>query len=132
MPSVLAVVEEAAHDLVRREADRARRAASSPEKLTAWMADFYPRQGDYGVKALGNAMQLHTVLVGRPTETEQEIRGLVARYVTESTEALTALTVAPPEDLKAAVDALASRWETERPAALAAALLQEVVSDAAV
>ena len=100
MPSVLAVVEEAAHDLVRREADRARRAATSPEKLAAWMADFYPRQGDYAVKVLGHTMHLHTVLVGRPADTEQEIRALIARYVTASTEALTALTAAPPADLQ--------------------------------
>jgi hypothetical protein len=132
MPSVLAVVEEAAHDLVRREADRARRAATSPEKLTAWMADFYPRQGDYAVKVLGHTMHLHTVLVGRPADTEQQIRALIARYVTESTEALTALTAAPPTDLKGAVAALTSQWQTERPAALATALLQEALSDAAV
>jgi HK97 family phage portal protein len=132
LPSVLALVERAAHDFVRREGDRARRAASSPEKLTAWMAGFYPRQADYGVKALGPAMQVYTALVGRPGETEQEIRTLVAGYVIESFDALTALAAAPPEDLAAAVDALATRWESDRPAALAHALIQEVITDAAV
>jgi hypothetical protein len=77
-------------------------------------------------------MQLHTVLVGRPTETEQDIRALVARYVTESTEDLTALDDHAARGPQKRRGLAGVPVETERPAALAAALLQEVVSDAAV
>jgi HK97 family phage portal protein len=123
LPGVQLMIEDIARDFVRREADRARRAAVAPEKLAAWIEEFYPRQADYAVKVLRGAMQVYTQLIGRPDEAEQDIRTHVATHVAESREALTELLHEPPDDVKAAVAHLTERWESERPAALARGLM---------
>jgi HK97 family phage portal protein len=124
LPGVQLMIEDIARDFVRREADRARRAAVSPEKLAAWIEEFYPRQPDYAVKVLRGAMQVYTQLVGRPDDAESDIRTHIATHVTESREALTSLLQMPfDDDLKAAVAHLIDRWEVDRPAALARALM---------
>jgi HK97 family phage portal protein len=124
LPGVQLMIEDIARDFVRREVDRARRAAVSPEKLAAWIEEFYPRQPDYAVKVLRGAMQVYTQLVGRPDDAESDIRTHVAVHVNESREALTSLLMTPfDDDLKAAVAHLLDRWEVDRPAALARALM---------
>jgi len=137
LPTAHLMIEDVARDFVRREADRAKRAACSPEKLAAWVESFYPRQSDYAVKAFRGVMQIYLLLTNspsprwdRPQDAEREIRARVALYVTESREALTAALNAPQEHLKTSVETLARRWESERPAALARSLMSEVVADA--
>src|SRR5262245_63681283 len=117
VPVLRSLLERAARELTRREADRARRAATSHEKLAEWAESFYARQEDYAVCALRDAVQLHSVLIGAPDETEARIRARVAVLIAASREALSALAVVPAEGLKLAVDALTARWEAERPAA---------------
>jgi HK97 family phage portal protein len=121
------LLENAVRDFVKREADRARKAATSPEKLGEWMISFYPRQEDYAVKGLRDAVQLFSVLVDRPNGAETLIRAQAAQYIERSCAALDALVREPPADLKAAVEQLTRQWETERPAAFADALMAEVL-----
>jgi HK97 family phage portal protein len=129
LPGVQLMIEDSARDFVRREADRARRAAVSPEKLAAWIEEFYPRQVDYAVKVFRGSMQVYTQLVGRPDDAEADIRTHVALHISESREALTSLLQMPfDDDLKAAVAQLIDRWEAERAAALARALMGQGVS----
>jgi HK97 family phage portal protein len=123
LPGVQLMIEDVARDFVRRETDRARRAAVSSEKLAAWLEEFYPRQADYAVKVLRGAMQVYTQLVGRPDDAEQDIRTNVAAHITESREALTEILQTPDDDIKETVAHLTARWEAERPAALARALM---------
>lgn len=123
LPGVQLMIEDVARDFVRREADRARRAAVAPEKLAAWIEEFYPRQADYAVKVLRGAMHVYTQLVGRPDDAEHDIRTNVSLHVTDSRDALTALLETAPDDLKTAVAQLSERWEAERPAALARGLM---------
>jgi hypothetical protein len=123
LPGMQLLIEDAARDFVRREVDRVRRAAVAPDKLAAWIDEFYPRQEDYAVKVLRGAMQVYTQLVGRPDDAERDIRATIALHVTESRDALFATLQTPPEALKSAVMHLSERWEAERPAVLARALM---------
>jgi hypothetical protein len=122
-PGVQLMIEEVARDFVRREVDRATRAAGAPDKLAAWIEDFYPRQADYAVKKFLGSMQVYTQLVGRPDDAERDIRTHVGDYVQESRVGLLGLLTLPPEDVKAAVAQLTARWEAERPVELARALM---------
>jgi HK97 family phage portal protein len=122
-PGVQLMIEEVARDFVRREADRATRAAGAPDKLAAWIEDFYPRQADYAVKKFLGSMQVYTQLVGRPDDAEHDIRTHIGDYVQESRVGLLGLLALPPEDVKPAVTQLTLRWEAERPVELARALM---------
>jgi HK97 family phage portal protein len=122
-----ALLEDGARYVVRRECDRAIRAAVEPEKLGVWVEEFYAGHADFAASKLRAALGCYAELAGlSPDDAEARARELVAGWITESRASLAALVVTPPEDLRAAVEALTTRWESERPAALADALTVEV------
>jgi hypothetical protein len=125
------LIEEAARDFVRREVDRAKRAASSAEKLTEWMNDFYPRQADYALQRFRNPLRLYRQLLGRTDDPEVEIRTRIAEYTLASCSRLAALLTAPPETLRHVVSDVVDRWEADRPAALVQALMADEVTHGA-
>jgi hypothetical protein len=121
------VIECAVRKEVRFEADRARKAAQTPEKLRAWLESFYASREDAFVQNLLPSMRLHYVLIGRADEAEAETRRLAAAYIEESRVALEVVLGA--ENLEAAVRALTTAWETVRPKKMADDLLREVIAD---
>jgi len=129
VPRLRDVLEGALRREARFEADRARRAAQSPEKLRAWIEAFYATREEALVQILLPALRLHFTLVGRPDDAEIQARTLLAPYVAESRASLTVLLDAP-EDLENNVRALVSGWETTRPGAFTDELIREVIANA--
>jgi HK97 family phage portal protein len=128
VPSLRDVIEGAIRKEVRFEADRARKAAQSPEKLRAWIGTFYATREDTMVQFVLPAMRLHFALTGRAEDAEAETRRLIAGYVTESRDNLGML-LEHSQGLEADVKAMVVRWETERPARIADELLREVIAN---
>lgn len=120
-----AAIEDAVGRLVRRETLKARRAAKSPEKLRAWIADYYPRQQAAFEAILLPAMQAHCGMVGDGRDPVAATHALVVAHVETSRAQLHALIDAAPADLAAEAEALLTRWERDRPGALADALMEE-------
>lgn len=128
VPSLRDVLEGAVRKEVRFEAERARKAAQSPEKLRAWLGSFYVTREDSSVQFLLPTMRLSYALTGRAEDAETETRRLIGAWVAESQTALAGL-LEHPETLEADVKALVARWELERPAAIADKLLSEVIAN---
>ena len=129
LPGVQMLIEDKARDFVRREVDRAKRAAASPEKLAGWINGFYPQQAEYALTQLRHPLRLYRQLLGRPDDPETEIRSRIAEYTGISSTRLTLLlATTPPETLRQVVTDVVDRWETDRPAALAQALMTDEVS----
>lgn len=130
LPGVEEMLLKAATRYIKREADRARRAAISVEKLAGWAATFYPRQVDYAVKELRAPVEVCLALAGRPGHAEAEIRERILADIAGAQGAIAGLLQAPPEDLRAAVEQLATQWEAERPATLIRGWRREVIHGA--
>jgi len=128
LPGVQLLIEDAARDFVRREVDRAKRAAASPEKLTGWMNGFYPQQAEYALTQLRHPLRLYRQLLGRADDPDGVIRARIAEYTAASCARLVPLLTAPAETLRHVVTDVVDRWETDRPAALAQALMTDEVS----
>jgi HK97 family phage portal protein len=128
LPGVQGLIEDAAREFVRREVDRAKRAASSADKLTEWMGAFYPRHAEYALTRLRHPMRLYRQLLGRTDDPDGEIRTRIAEYTAASCARLAALLTAPPETLRHVVSDVVDRWEADRPAALVHALMADEVT----
>lgn len=126
-PSLRDVILGALRKEAKFEGDRARKAAQSPEKLRAWMETFYATREESAVPHLLPAVVLHFQLVGRADNAEGEIRRIIREWVADSRAALEIL-LGDPENLEANVKAITEQWETERPRAVADALLREVIA----
>ena len=129
VPSLRDVIETAVRKEVRFEANRARKEAQSPEKLRVWMESFYATREDACLQQLLPTMRLHYTLTGRVDDAEAETRRLVVAWVVDSRAALEALLATPSETLDQDVNALVTRWEAERPRAIADELMREVIAD---
>lgn len=126
-PALRDVIENEVRRMVRVEADRARRAAQSPEKLRAWMETFYLGREEACVTLLLPTMRLHYQLVGRAEDAEAETRRIVQAQIEESRVALETL-AADADTLEANVKALTAHWEAARPKAVADECVREVIS----
>jgi hypothetical protein len=127
-PALRDVIENEVRRIVRVEADRARRAAQSPEKLRAWMETFYLGREDAWVVSLLPTMRLHFQLVGRADEAEAETRRIVHAHVEASRTSLETV-AADADTLEANVKALTAHWEAERPKAVADECVREVIAN---
>lgn len=123
------LIVEALHRVLRIETDRARRAAT-PEKLEAWMERFYTTHADVATAVLLPAVRAHCVWAGRADQAEALTRRAVTDHVETSMRELRVALAAPPEEVPGAIARTLARWETERPAQLADALVQEGAADA--
>jgi HK97 family phage portal protein len=121
-------------DVVRRhlarEKDKARTAATHgrPERVRAWMSEFYPKYADHFRGALLPAIQLHVALVGSEADPETVTRQFTEAHVAESRRQLWMLLEQPSEDLRAAVDELMARWDIERINTIPDALMVEEIT----
>ena len=121
-------------DVVRRhlarEKDKAKTAAThGPDRLRAWMTDFYPRHADVFRTALVPAIQIHLALTttdgGDP---EALTRELVEAHVAESRRQLWTLLEQAPADLRLAVEELMARWDLQRLNVIPDALMVEEIT----
>lgn len=111
--------------LLHREGLAARKKAQTPEKLRAWMDDFYPRRQPM-TDTVMPAMALHVVLARSVEPAAARAETLIAAHCQRSRVELETLLDAAPADLTAAVEALTGRWEQDRPGQVADELMQEV------
>lgn len=113
-----AVLIDAAARMVRRECESLRRAAGKPAKFLDAVEEIYERHAAVLADAIGPACELWAAVRG----VDVLPAGPVAeRHCDNSRRALLDLAGrCKPTDLAAEVDRLCQRWETERPAQLAA------------
>lgn len=110
--------------LLQREVDRARKAQSTPEKLRAWIDNFYPLHEDTCRAALRPVLQAWAVSAG--VDLGSVLDREVSAHVDESVRNLRLVAQHDdPETLAPALERVLRRWETERAASVADRLLRE-------
>lgn len=125
-----ALIADVVRRTLAREKDKARTAATHgrPERLRAWIGEFYPRHADYFSLQLRPVVQLHLALTASAEDPEARTRQLVEAHVAESKRQLYALAEQRVEDLQSAVEDLMLRWDLERLNTIPDALLVEEIS----
>jgi DNA repair exonuclease SbcCD ATPase subunit len=110
--------------LLYREGERARKAQATPEKLRAWIGNFYPMHAEAVRDALRPVVRAWAVLVD--AEAEPLLDRLVQDHVEASARTLRQVAdVDDPDQMASALDRALRRWETERAHTVAEAILQE-------
>lgn len=124
-PALHALLEDTWRRECQFEADRARKAAGTPEKWAGWLETFYATRVDTATAHLLPTMRVYGAVAGRPpAQLDAELRARVALEAARAQAALAALPVGPT--LAAEVETLTAQWSQARPAALAAELIGEV------
>lgn len=119
-----AVVVDAVGRLVRRETEKARRHQATPEKLRTWAASFYDgMHTEMCREALQPAMQAHLALLGADDDPATVAGALVEQHLQAAQRQLLSVADADPDDFHEELGKLLLRWETQRPNAVADALL---------
>jgi len=110
--------------IIRREADRARKAQGSPEKLLKHLEHFYPTHGEFCREALRPIIRAVAALDG--TDANQLLDRIVPEMVEASTVQLRLVASdADTETLAPALERVLRRWEAERGDAVADRLMRE-------
>jgi HK97 family phage portal protein len=110
--------------ILQREVDRARKHQATPAKLKAWVDGFYPLHVDTCRRAFLPLVGPWATLTG--TDPDALLERLVTQHVEASRAAL--LQVADSDDadqMAAGLERTLRRWETERAATVADALMRE-------
>jgi HK97 family phage portal protein len=127
-----ALVVDAWGRMVRRETEKARRHQATPEKLRAWLGPFYETHEDVCVEALRPAMRTHLAWKQSSEDVDTATLALVREHIEESVAQLRALADGvEPEDFSAMLERLLTKWEAQRPEALADRILKEEVDHVA-
>lgn len=110
--------------LLQREADRARKAQATPEKLRAWVDTFYPLHEETCRSVLRPVMLAWAPCVGMSAETL--LADVVREHLdTSRRELRLAADTEDADELAANLARVLHRWETERADAMADRLLAE-------
>lgn len=110
--------------IIRREADRARKAQASPEKLLRHLENFYPTHGEYCREALRPMVRAVAALDG--SDANLLLDRIVPSLIEESTVQLRLVASdTDPETLAPALERVLRRWEAERADAVADRLMRE-------
>lgn len=109
--------------LVEFETDRLRRAQATPEKMRAAMATFYEAFTDRMARALVPELTVHLAFIRSGDDPMDEARRLAEGHVRESRRQLEMMLDGEPDVYAGSVTALWHRWETERAAPIADALM---------
>jgi hypothetical protein len=121
------LIVDAVQRLLQREADRARKAQASPEKLTRWMDGFYPLHDEVCRSTLRPVVQAWLAAVSSEEPIEAALERVVRQHVETSTLQLkVVLEDADNETLAPALERVLRRWETERAEATADRLTKEI------
>lgn len=122
-----ALIVDTVDRLLQREADRARKAQATPEKLRAWVDAFYPLHADVCRSTLRPVVVAWAACVG--SGVDDLLAQLVRDHVSESTRSLRAVAEhEDPEAMAVDLERVLRRWETERAGTVADRLLQEGVA----
>jgi HK97 family phage portal protein len=119
-----ALIVDALERLLQREADRARKAQATPEKLRAWVESFYQTHADTCRSVLRPVVLAWAPCAGVNAETV--LSELVRDHIDTSRRDLRmAADTDDPDELAANLARVLRRWETERADAVADRLLAE-------
>ncbi|CAB4192363.1 COG4695 Phage-related protein [uncultured Caudovirales phage] len=117
-----AMIADALGRLLQREADRARKAQATPEKLRAWVEMFYPLHADTCRAALRPVVLAWAACAG--ADADAVLADLVRSHVeTSRVDLLTAADTDDADEFAANLARVVSRWEHERIDATADGLL---------
>ena len=117
-----AMIADALGRLLQREADRARKAQATPEKLRAWMETFYPLHAETCRAALRPVVLAWAACAG--ADADAVLADLVRSHVEASrVDLLTAADTDDADEFAANLARVFSRWEHERIDATADGLL---------
>jgi len=119
------VIATQAGKVVGVECDRARRNQTTPAKLLAWAESFYMMQEDKFVDALRDIMQEVLIDMGSDADVDTYTRNKVRPQLLAAVAQIRAVASGDPEEFPVALEHLLTRWERERPAAIADAVVQE-------
>lgn len=119
---------DVADRLIAKEAERARKAQATPDKLAKWVETFYPIHEDFCRMALKPAVKAVLVAYGSEASVDRVIDGIVLSHISESSRQLHGvLQDSDIESLGPALERVLRRWEAERADALADRILKEAV-----
>jgi len=126
-----ALITEAVGQMIRKEAQAARRAAKKgADGMRAWQHDFYPKHLTSMCEKLLPAVRTHLVHVASTVGAQDETRRLAEEYIARSQAELEAVAATAPKEMENAIDLLVSRWEIKRPPEVADALMTEELTHA--
>ncbi len=111
--------------LVRVDVDRARRNQGSPSKLIAWAEAYYLQAEERYLDALRSFMRAHLVFIGSTEDVDVYTRRLVAPQLLEAVRSIRIVAEGDAEDFPVNLERLLTKWEQDRPAALADRVFQE-------
>jgi HK97 family phage portal protein len=115
---------DATERLLYREAERARKHQTTPEKLRAWVDTFYPMHEESVRHALRPCVGAWTAVKGG--DAAELLERLVTEHMAASRQALALVLDAEDDDERAAMlERTLRRWEEERAEAVADALVRE-------
>jgi HK97 family phage portal protein len=122
------LVADAMARLIWKETERARRNAGSPTKFKAWAEGYYLLLEETYIDALRPAMRTHLATIGSMDDVDPYTRAKIHPQLVAALEQIRAVANGDPEEFPEAVERLLTRWERERPAAIADLVLQEEVT----
>lgn len=114
--------------LIWKETDRARKNKGSPAKLKAWAESFYRLHEESCVDALRPVMKTHLVFMGSTQDADTYTRALIRPELEAAHAQIKALAGASSEDFQISIERVLTRWEQERPAAIADRILQDEIA----
>jgi len=123
-----ALFVDAAGRLLRIEADRARRAQATPEKLRRWIETFYPVHEDVCRMAFLPALRAHLAWMQSDADPVQMAATMATQHVEDSRRQLTVVLDVDVGTVNESLETVLRRWEGERADQIADRVLQEAVS----
>lgn len=111
--------------LTRVEGERAKRNQGTPAKLKAWGEAFYLDQDDRYMDALREEIRGHLVFIGSTQDVDDYTRALIAPYLQAAVVQVRTIADGDPDDLAVSVERMVSKWERDRPLAIADQIFQE-------
>jgi HK97 family phage portal protein len=122
-----ALIVDALGRMVRRETEKARRHQATPAKLREWAEAFYLSDEELWVDALRPAIRAHLTWKQSTENVDAVTVSLVKAHYADSQQQLRAVLASDPDEIHGQLERLWTRWEQDRPAALADRILQEEV-----
>jgi HK97 family phage portal protein len=121
-----ALIVHAMNRIVREEADKARRHQA---KLKPWLEIFYASHEETCMNALRPVIRVHLAWKQSTEDVDAVTLALVREHITDSTRQLCAVVDSTAADeLSSALERMLTRWEQQRPEALADRFLAEEIA----
>lgn len=113
--------------MTRRQAQQARAKQATPEKLRRWLASVVSVEAPICHEALLPSIRVRLAAKGSTEDPVRVTTALVAEHLSAFESLMRGVLDEPVEDFHAELERVLVRWETERPATVADALLEEEV-----